>query len=582
MEPVVGGRAQAVRRRSVPPRRPERSPAVDPAAARTRPGRRTRASRGRGSRRSLLPGRTRGAAFLRCRPPPGAGGRRRESAASRPLRAGRGPPRRDPTSGRRPPHSPIEAAWPSGVYPKPCRSSPQDGRCGVRGVRPSGAASARVSHGRRLLPGAACGTVRADTVLDAVPPPPWNALSALVMGRRQDVQGFAPAAGDGGRRRADRASAGGDHVPETRLLGGVRGVFRRVRGIRGRQLPACVLDRGARPRDGPDCGPVRGAAARGRARLGGRRTTGRRRASAWTTAPAASSSWKGAAQRRSRGLLRDGPFHPYQWVVRHFRGGRGARGGGALPCRRGAVRLPGDAGGGCGRCGPRRRNGPAPSPRPGPARPWNVALDGYEPVEASPGRASRGAVSTTRSSTSGPAGRRGEGRFRLRLVVSGDRLTELMHVLQVPEAFDRRYEAMRAANEGYRRRRQLRHVPDLRRRPRRRADRAAAAAAGAVAHAARLGRFHRVRAAPGRTETSGPCCGWATTPRFPRRASRSPSRRPFMSARSWRPRASSRSRSWPPRACRGGRSRTTCSSGAAGRRTAPARGRCSARRWPVI
>ena len=42
----------------------------------------------------------------------------------------------------------------------------------------------------------------------------------------------------------------------------------------------------------------------------------------------------------------------------------------------------------------------------------------------------------------------GEGRFRLRLIVSGDRLTELTHVLQVPEAFDRRYEEMRSANEG--------------------------------------------------------------------------------------------------------------------------------------
>ena len=36
----------------------------------------------------------------------------------------------------------------------------------------------------------------------------------------------------------------------------------------------------------------------------------------------------------------------------------------------------------------------------------------------------------------------------MRLVVSGDRLTELTHLLQVPEAFDRRYEEMRSANEG--------------------------------------------------------------------------------------------------------------------------------------
>lgn len=39
-----------------------------------------------------------------------------------------------------------------------------------------------------------------------------------------------------------------------------------------------------------------------------------------------------------------------------------------------------------------------------------------------------------------------EGRFRLRLVVSGDRLTELTHFIQIPEAFSRRYEQMRSAN----------------------------------------------------------------------------------------------------------------------------------------
>ncbi len=44
--------------------------------------------------------------------------------------------------------------------------------------------------------------------------------------------------------------------------------------------------------------------------------------------------------------------------------------------------------------------------------------------------------------------RAGEGRYRLRLVVSGDRLTELTHFLRVPEAFAREYESMRSANEG--------------------------------------------------------------------------------------------------------------------------------------
>ncbi len=40
-----------------------------------------------------------------------------------------------------------------------------------------------------------------------------------------------------------------------------------------------------------------------------------------------------------------------------------------------------------------------------------------------------------------------EGRYRLRLVVSGDRLTELTHFIKIPESFTRRYERMRSANE---------------------------------------------------------------------------------------------------------------------------------------
>lgn len=45
-----------------------------------------------------------------------------------------------------------------------------------------------------------------------------------------------------------------------------------------------------------------------------------------------------------------------------------------------------------------------------------------------------------------PSERQGEGRYRLRLVVAGDRLIELTHFLKVPEAFARRYEGMRSAN----------------------------------------------------------------------------------------------------------------------------------------
>jgi len=41
----------------------------------------------------------------------------------------------------------------------------------------------------------------------------------------------------------------------------------------------------------------------------------------------------------------------------------------------------------------------------------------------------------------------GDGRYRLRLVVSGDRLTAVTHFIQIPEAFSRRYESLRSAND---------------------------------------------------------------------------------------------------------------------------------------
>ena len=83
----------------------------------------------------------------------------------------------------------------------------------------------------------------------------------------------------------------------------------------------------------------------------------------------------------------------------------------------------------------------------GAGAPWNVALERYEPVESSQEERPGGRVDHTFVYERGDR-RAGDGRFRLRLVVSGDRLTELTHELQVPEAFDRRFEEMRSANEG--------------------------------------------------------------------------------------------------------------------------------------
>jgi len=41
----------------------------------------------------------------------------------------------------------------------------------------------------------------------------------------------------------------------------------------------------------------------------------------------------------------------------------------------------------------------------------------------------------------------GEAKYRLRLTVAGDRFVELRHFVKIPEAFDRRYEEMRSAND---------------------------------------------------------------------------------------------------------------------------------------
>ena len=145
-------------------------------------------------------------------------------------------------------------------------------------------------------------------------------------------------------------------------------------------------------------------------------------------------------------LIREGPFHPYQWVVRHFREGDpqellvrfrpdgtpyGYREqlsedtpGAALD----ADAARGIAEGGVGAL-------------------WNVDLTDYELVESSREEQPSGRVDHTFVYEHSDR-QAGEGRFRLRLVVSGDRPTELTHVLQIPEGFDRRYEEMRSANNG--------------------------------------------------------------------------------------------------------------------------------------
>src|SRR5215471_15968204 len=77
---------------------------------------------------------------------------------------------------------------------------------------------------------------------------------------------------------------------------------------------------------------------------------------------------------------------------------------------------------------------------------WKVDLTRYQLVESSlevrpGGRADHTFVYERQDE------RPGDGRYRLRLVVGGDKLTELTHFVQIPEAFTRRYEQMRSAND---------------------------------------------------------------------------------------------------------------------------------------
>ncbi len=78
-------------------------------------------------------------------------------------------------------------------------------------------------------------------------------------------------------------------------------------------------------------------------------------------------------------------------------------------------------------------------------RDWAVDLSVFEPVEQSENRRTGGRVDHT-FVYERPDRQMGEGRYRLRLSVSGDRLTGLSYFIQIPEAFSRRYEEMRSVN----------------------------------------------------------------------------------------------------------------------------------------
>ena len=78
-------------------------------------------------------------------------------------------------------------------------------------------------------------------------------------------------------------------------------------------------------------------------------------------------------------------------------------------------------------------------------RDWGLDLSHYTPLEPSTEHRSGGRADHTFLYERNDA-KAGEGRYRVRLVVAGDRLIELTHFLRVPEAFSRTYEKMRSSN----------------------------------------------------------------------------------------------------------------------------------------
>ena len=145
-------------------------------------------------------------------------------------------------------------------------------------------------------------------------------------------------------------------------------------------------------------------------------------------------------------LLRGGPFRPYHWRVRHFRAGdleevtvwfspTGVPYGFS---QRLSAEVPGAA---------LDVENARTVAENGVGFPWNVDIDAYDLVESSEEEQPGGRVDHTFVYERPDVGV-GAGRFRLLVVVSGDRVSELRHLLQIPEAFDRRYEAMRSVNNG--------------------------------------------------------------------------------------------------------------------------------------
>ena len=167
------------------------------------------------------------------------------------------------------------------------------------------------------------------------------------------------------------------------------------------------------------------------------RTTARRRTS---------SSSRRAASRRSPQMRRRHALFAVLVGGAAVQAGRDRRGARALSPGRHALRIHAQ---GAGDASPARRSmrrRRARSPRRVRATDWGDRLRALQAARAIAADSCPTGASTTASSTSASARQLGDGRYRLRLGVAGDRLVDLTHFVYIPEAFERRFQEMRFAN----------------------------------------------------------------------------------------------------------------------------------------
>ena len=142
-------------------------------------------------------------------------------------------------------------------------------------------------------------------------------------------------------------------------------------------------------------------------------------------------------------MFASGRYQPFQWYVRHFREGE-ARETRLYFTPRGepygfSIKLPEKEPGAA------LEADQAQAIAERGAGEWKIDLARFALVEKSRDVRPGGRVDHT-FVYERPDVRIGDGRYRLRLVVGGERLTTVEHFVKVPQAFERRFEEMRSAN----------------------------------------------------------------------------------------------------------------------------------------